>query len=190
MNMKMLATVAVLALIAPPTRAEKVVPDPPPATSCDVHGSGFSYTLEAPEGWVLECTEKPDEDVVAACWPKGSSWEDAATVMYVNDVEPHGTLDELVKSDVGSFQAKSAGLKVMDSPALPTGDGRSAVVKGFAGDANGNHESVAYISAEKVFVIVAVSSRSADGLTAALAAHASLVKSFHYTQDAPPPAKP
>ena len=47
-----------------------------------VYGPKAAFNIAAPEGWVLDNTSGVEQGLPCVLYPKGSSWEDAKTIMY------------------------------------------------------------------------------------------------------------
>ncbi|HEY6331781.1 MAG TPA: hypothetical protein VI756_20810 [Blastocatellia bacterium] len=86
---------------------------------------GTSFTLSAPDGWVLDDTSGRQQGVAAVFYPKGSSWIKGTAVMYVNMVQKGPGKEDLTKvidSDIAEFRRGSADSTAADDEAVPTRD--------------------------------------------------------------------
>ena len=105
--------------------------------------------------------------------------------MYTNVIEKTAkqTLIDIIEGDVDDFRKASPNLKVEDAKAVELGKAKSATVKYFSGDANGNFEAIAYIEEAKVVVLVVLSSRTRKDLDQSLSAFKELVGSYFFMSD-------
>ena len=150
---------------------------------CIAYGDVWAFMVSPPQGWALSCEEKEHADVPVALWPKGSNWQDAKVVMYVNisdKDEPPETLKQFVDYSDSQFKKDKPGVVIKAAKALKTGDGRTAVVQDFTGDPWGNFESVAYIDSKTVFAMIVLSARNEKDFRANRAAFEKLVSSYLY----------
>ena len=150
---------------------------------CIAYGDVWAFTASPPQGWVLSCDQKEHSDIPVALWPKGSNWQDAKVVMYVNisDKEaPPETLKQFVDFSDSQFKQDKPGVVIKPAKPLKTGDGRTAIVQDFSGDPWGNFESVAYIDSKTVFAMVVLSARNEKDFRANRAAFEKLVSSYMY----------
>lgn len=142
-----------------------------------------SFTLSAPDGWVLDDTSGRSQGLVAVFYPKGSSWNHGTAVMYVNMVEKGPGKEDLTKvleSDVGDFLHASAHSTAADEPPVSTKDDKRALVKRFHDAVNHNEELVAYIDGPSGVVLIVLSSRNQEELEKSKAAFRSLVSSYFF----------
>ena len=147
-----------------------------------IYGRNYSFTLAAPDGWVLDNTTEGKTGLCAVFYPVNSSWKSSRTVMYANTAlkgEGQQTREELIAFDTQQFRAKAPKLSVTELPALATRNGKS-VVKKFAGDQFNNFEAVAYIDAPKVIVMLVLTSRDEAGFLGAYPAFEKLVGSYQF----------
>jgi hypothetical protein len=115
-------------------------------------------------------------------YPVGSSWKDSEVVMYINTASKVGdpTLDGLIAGDLERQRQESPELRVQPGEAIALTDGTKATVNHLSGDRWGNHESIAYIEAPTVWVMVVLSSRDESAYTAALPAFNSLTRTYKF----------
>ena len=73
-----------------------------------LYGKNFVYSLNAPDGWVLDNSAGKSQGLQAVFYPKGESWDKATTVMYTNTAsledEAHKTISQLIKYDLDTFK--------------------------------------------------------------------------------------
>ena len=130
-------------------------------------GRHYSFILKEPSEWVMDGETAKSQGLQSVLYKAGSSWKAAVVVIYVRVVykdEAQPSLEKVIADDVSDFLKQSSDSKVSDSRPLATRDKKQAIVKEFYDGANQNYESVAFIDAPKVVVIVALSSRNKDEL--------------------------
>lgn len=151
-----------------------------------IFGRSHAYMLKAPKDWVMDNQSGVSQGIQAVFYPKGSSWNKGAVVMYTNvmlKANEKQSLQELIDQDIRGFKQNSPNLKIEDGEILTLEKGKSAVVKKFSNDANGNYESVAYIDETKVAVIIVLTSRSKKDFETSLSAFRELVASYSFVTD-------
>ena len=143
-----------------------------------VYGRDHAFTLDAPDGWVLDNASGKPQGLPVVFYRQGATWRTTDVVMYANTSakqEGARTVEELVAYDVAQFRAKSARVKVTELPDIGT-----ARVRRFEGDQYGNHEAVAYIDAGKVIVMLVLSSRTRQSFDDAYPSFEQLVHSYRF----------
>jgi hypothetical protein len=147
-----------------------------------IYGPEHAFAVTAPSGWVLDNKSGVEQGLWAVLYPTGSSWQDSNVVMYINTASKAGdpTLEGLIKGDLERQRKESPSLTIAPGEPLALQDGTKARVNHFSGDKWGNHESVAYIEAPTVWVMVVLSSRDEPAYKAALPAFGELVKSYKF----------
>src|SRR4051812_6881970 len=56
-----------------------------------VYGPKAAFKIDAPTGWVLDNEAGTDQGLPCVLYPKGSSWQDAKTIMYAKIASPEFT---------------------------------------------------------------------------------------------------
>jgi len=143
--------VALICLTSCAGNSKVINKDPNALTEGLVYGSGHSFWISAPDGWILDNSSGVSQGLHAVFYPKGSTWKDSIAVMYVNTAErkPGESLDDFIKGDTDSFKEKgSSNIKIQNAEPIKTKDGKIAQVRLFGGDQWGNSESVAYYYSE------------------------------------------
>ncbi|MGB7203627.1 MAG: hypothetical protein WBD16_15375 [Pyrinomonadaceae bacterium] len=151
-----------------------------------IFGRNHAYMLKAPKGWVMDNQSGVSQGLHAVFYPKGSSWDKGIAVMYTNvmaKANEKQSLEDLVDQDIRRFKQNSPNLKIEEGETLTLEKGKSAVVKKFSSDTNGNYETVAYINESKVAVIIVLTSRSKKDYEASLSAFRELVTSYLFITD-------
>ncbi len=142
------------------------------------------FTISAPEGWTLDTSSGKLDGLPAVLYPKGSSWQSASVVMYVNnvpkDAQLSADLKDFIKDETDSFKENHPKILIKDSKPLPVAGGRLAVVKEFSGDKWGNYEAVAYISENKTFTTFTLSASNKNDYIKALPSFRIFVGSYTF----------
>ena len=108
-------------------------------------------------------------------------------MIYVNTAlrEPECDLAAFIKGDLEKFRNRHPNLKGKAGDSISTFDEKKAEVRYFTGDQWDNHEAVAYLQEEKVFVIIVLTSRTEAAFRNSLDAFRSVVKSYHFLTSKP-----
>jgi hypothetical protein len=130
-----------------------------------IYGTGHTFVLTAPPGWVLDNQSGAQQGLYAVFYPKGSSWKGSKAVMYANTTlkEKGETLESFMKFDEANYRDNYKTKKMEDAAPLAIANGRKVPVKYFLGDQNGNYEAVAYVD-EKTIVAFLVMTAREEGL--------------------------
>lgn len=180
MRYRLLVLLAVVALnaVAGPSFAQG------PGGGGIIYGPHHAFMIEAPPGWVLDNQAGRSDGLVAVFYQKGQSWRNGDAVMYVNTVVPDSgrTADPLrvIADDSLRFAQRAPRIRIERRPSLHTKDGRTAYVRHFSGDPNGNFEAVAYIAEKTVTPLLVLTARSRGAFDEALPAFAQLVQSYSF----------
>jgi hypothetical protein len=144
-----------------------------------MYGPGNAFTIKAPPGWTLDTKSGQSQGLYAVFYPVGSSWSSSPAMMYVNTALKSGdpTLEHLIQGDVKRQKAASPNLQVVAGEPIAIGGGKQAPVNHLSGDKWGNIESIAYIEAPTVWVLVVLSSRDRQAYERSLPAFINLVRS-------------
>jgi hypothetical protein len=175
---KLIVTAAVVALCVPLCLAAPETPKKEQGGGCILYGQGWAVMLGAPDGWIVECRGPNTGDVEVAVYPKGSTWADATSVMYVNSsaVEKNQTLEQFAAQEVKHFQEQQPTVVVTEAPALATHDKKRALVRHFTGDKWGNREAVAYVDGRATWLVVVLSARTDEDFKKSTPAFEKLIK--------------
>jgi hypothetical protein len=149
-----------------------------PYTRCRVNSPSHPYGFEAPEGWEIHCAPGNGTDLPVIAFPRGATFQAAATVIYAHDVRSTDPLQKLVEQDIVRTARRSPDVGVRDGDPIRTAAGPTATVRLFEKDRHGNHEAVAYLKAGDLFVTVALSSRTRAGFDASYPKFRKLVSTF------------
>jgi len=159
-----------------------VVSQKPSSTDGSIFGGrSFSFVLKEPNGWTMDIETARSQGLQVVLYPDGSSWNNAAAVMYARVIdkdEDQSTIDKVISNDVADFMKLSKESTVSDSPPLETRDKSKSISKVFYDAANKNYETVTFIDGSKVVVILALSSRQKTEYDKALPAFKALVGSY------------
>ena len=152
----------------------------------------LQFILEEPVGWTLDTQTAHTEGLEAVLYRKGSSWKDAAAVMYARVIQKNAedTVEEVISNDIADFMKLSKESTVAESPSIQTRDKKQALIRVFYDAANKNYESVAFIDNDRVVVVIALSSRTKDEYEKALLTFRDVVASFFAFKLTVQPSKP
>ncbi len=150
-----------------------------------ISGGGHAFAVTAPNAWVLDTSSGATQGLNAVLYPKQGSWEDSPAVMYVSATSrvPEQPLANFVGAELARLRAANPKVRAAALPAIQTHDGKRASVWHLEGDRWGNHEAIAYIEEQSVFVTIVLTARRAGDYKAALPAFTALVKTYEATVD-------
>ena len=149
-----------------------------------VYAKGGGFMIDAPEGWIVD--REVGKQLGACCvyYPRGSTWDNAETVMYPNIVTKgpeQQTLKEFMESDLANFREHSPAMTFEDSKDVPLTHNRVAKVRLFYNVNKGSSEAVAYIDEEKVIALIVVSSKSKKALKESMPRLQTTLQTYTYT---------
>lgn len=146
-------------------------------------GRGLIFLLAEPAGWKMDTESGKRDGVSVVYYQPSQSWDSAPVVMYANTAvkacQPSLSLEDFIKHEVQEFINKNPNLKVSDSETFDA-DGRKFVIKQFTGDRYGNHEAVAYMEEQDVYVSVTLSANTLQQFEIAYSAFKELIASYQY----------
>jgi hypothetical protein len=153
-----------------------------------IYGENHSYSLTAPEGWILDNQSGINQGLYAVFYKKGETWASAETVMYTNTASFENTelhnIEDLIKYDIEHFKKEYGTKNISDGKDIRTKDGSIAKVKYFSGDVYGNFEAIAYIGTIKTGIMIVMSTKTKNGFEDSLNDFEELVQSFWFiTED-------
>ncbi len=131
-----------------------------------VYGGDLGIIISAPEGWALDNKSGVSQGTHAVMYPKGSSWNKASEVMYVNIGEMGSlqSLEAFIADDIKRFKQKFPRIHVEGLDPVNTTSGPQAQVRAFSGGGYRNYECVAYAQHGSRVGIYVLTCRSKKGL--------------------------
>lgn len=148
------------------------------------YGKGFAYTTQAPDGWVLDNKSEERNGICLVGYPKGGSWENSETVVYVN-ATPKGkkkgsrNLAEMVAFDIEQHKARNPKITIKEGEKFLHSGRKIASKYFFNGEGQGGFEAVAYIDEPKAGVFIVMNSRTEAGFNKSLPALRAFVENYH-----------
>ena len=149
-----------------------------------VYGDKTWFSIDAPNGWMLDPQTAKKVGLPVVIYPANSSWDQAEAAMYANFAEKTGgqkNLRSVIDFDIAKGKAHGAN-PITKQGSLRTADGREATIYRF-GKTYGNHKGVdlvAYIDMPDAVAMLVLTSKSPEGAKRSEGAFDSLVKSVHY----------
>jgi hypothetical protein len=148
-----------------------------------VYGPKAAFNIGAPEGWVLDNESGAAQGLPCVLYPKGSSWQDAKTIMYAKIA---GTEFEDVKAFVTKAikeMQKTHGTPKQKVESGKTGDGQSFFINEYpATKTYSQWERIAYVQLPKAVAYIVLSSRDEASYRKDSPALREVLKSFHYLE--------
>lgn len=136
-----------------------------------VYSEGGAFMIQGPKSWIADSETGQRLGICCVFYPKGSTWDDAETVIYPNiatKADGQKTLKEFMENDLSDFRQNNPSMKYEDGPDISLKNNRVAKVRFFYGVNKGSSEAIAYIDEEKVIALVVVSSRTQTALNGAM----------------------
>ena len=147
-----------------------------------IEGDDHMFMVAAPKGWVLDDTSGMGSRIRCVFYPKGQTWAQAPTVMYVNPMHGFGlkerTVSAMLAENEKQFHKRAPKGRVVDAGTLKTGAGKSAKVRHYSYDGGDATEAVAFVPENELIMLVVLSSRDAKGFQGGLAAFRELVGTY------------
>ena len=158
--------------------ADHVQPD---TSSLIYSKGGGGFLIDAPEGWIIDREVGKQLGTCCVYYPRGSTWDNAETVMYPNIVtkgSERKTLKEFMESDLKKFREHNSAMTYEDAKDVPLEHNRVARVRLFYNVNQGSAEAVAYIDEEKVIALVVLSSKTEKALHESMAMLRSTLRTY------------
>lgn len=148
-----------------------------------VYGPKAAFNISAPPGWVLDNTAGAQQGLPCVLYPKGSSWQEAKTIMYakiantqVEDVE------KFVAMAIKEMQA-THGLPKQKIESGKTRDGQPYFINEYpATKTYPQWERVAYIQLPKAVAYIVLSARDESSYRKHAPALTEALKTFVYLE--------
>jgi hypothetical protein len=153
-----------------------------------LYGTGYSYWLTAPDGWVID-NESGARQMMshAVFYPKDQTWQNAPVIFYTNVwkiTAEDRTPADVARHDIVEFHANgSPGYTGSYSETWKLPHGGHAEVWRFHGDKWGNYEAIAYIPAKKIISFVVITGRTQKLFDQAFPKFRELVTSFQWSTE-------
>lgn len=146
-----------------------------------IQGSGLSFFLSAPAGWVLDKSMAAQAESDAVLYPQGTTYQNAPSVLYVSVVdkgEGFKDLADLKQQDETSARQNNPGFHLQNGPLLQTYLKKSVPVFLYLGLKDGSSEAVAYVEEAEAVVVFTLTSTNEQILHEDLPALQSAVGSY------------
>ena len=167
---------------AKPPATKDAKADPAVRNAVVVEGDDHLFMVAAPAGWVVDDTSGMGSRIRCVLYPKGQTWANAPTVMYVNPMHGNAIKERTVSAMIAEiekeFRKRAPKGRVVDAGTLKTGAGKSASVRHFSYDGGPVTEAVAYVPESELLMLVVLSSRDAKAFQANLPAFKELVGTY------------
>lgn len=150
-----------------------------------IYGHDHSYYLTTPPGWVIDNQNGRELGMNAVFYPKGSSWDDAETVMYTTyisfDSSKNETVKDVIAADSIQYKKTSPQLRIKKQTPVKIGKNKKAIVYSFS--VEGNYEIAAYLEEKKGVILIVISSKNKNGCINNYKSFESLIKSYRFLTD-------
>jgi hypothetical protein len=144
-----------------------------------VYGPKGAFNISAPDGWVLDNASGAEQGLPCVLYPKGSSWQDARTIMYAKIASTDYTDVNVFVADAIKGMKKTHGLPKEKVLTGKTGDGRPYFINEYpATKSYAQWERVAYIQLPAAVAYIVLSSRDKKSFEKDAGALPEALKSF------------
>jgi hypothetical protein len=163
----------------------------------------YSYTFGVPAGWDFNFEQARQRGATLAFFPKGGSFADSSSVIYVNEVENDCSDDcvspitQAIAKTLREIKEDDASVQVATAPAVQTKDGTRAsirTVKGSRDPRNADlkdNEALAFIAHDETVILVVLTARDVKTWDQDYAAFQQIVAGHKFfTCSSPGPAVP
>lgn len=152
-----------------------------------LYGENYFFSLNAPEGWVLDNQSGVADGLDAVFYQEGGGWGTSTTVMYPQIWQKEGNeAAKIIEEDIANYKVHFPDVSVMEMPPIITKQGKKALIKHFTGGARNQFETIAYFDEPKVVVMVVLQTKDKDGFDKAYPAFKALVDSYNYLGEKAP----
>lgn len=148
-----------------------------------VYSQGGAFMVDGPRGWTIDRENGQQHGLCCVYYPKGSTWDDAETVMYPNIATKRPgqeTLEKFMAADLKDFRDHNPEMKFENAEDVPLKNKRVAKVRLFYNVNQGSFEAVAYVDEEKIIALVVLSSKTKKGLNNSIPQLRSVLQSYSY----------
>jgi hypothetical protein len=166
--------------------------------------SQYSYTFGVPAGWEFNMDQARQRGVTLAFFPKGGSFGDSSSVVYVNELDnPCSGEDCLspvslaIAKTLRQARGDDPGVEVATADPIPTKDGNKAFVRTLKGSHDPrnpevkDNEALAFIGHDQTIILVVLTARDSKTWDQDYAAFREIVAGHKfYTCDSPNPVVP
>lgn len=125
-----------------------------------VQGEEFSYSLDAPIGWVLDRSMASQAEADLVLYPQGSSYYKADSVITLSSYGLGGnlkTLDDLIQKDEKDGKKSNPKMEVQKGPLLSTKKMRPVPLYFYLKLKDGTCEAVAYVQEDSRVMLFVLS---------------------------------
>ena len=140
------------------------VPESPAQTGAGVGGIVYrnkdGFNLLAPKGWVLDPTAGQDQGLPCVLYPKGSSWAEAAAVMYAEIGSDDQDYETFASYAIAHMKEKRSGFKWQRIESGKTAHGEPYFINEYpACESYGQWERAAYIQLPNAVGLIVFTAR-------------------------------
>lgn len=148
-----------------------------------IQGSGFSFFLSAPAGWVLDKSMASQAEADAVLYPQGTTYQNAPSILYVSVTgkgDGFKNLSDLKLQDEASARQNNPRFHLQTGPVLQTQLKKSVPLFLYLGLKNGSGEAIAYVEEPEAVVTFTLTSTNEQILREDLPALQAAVESYEF----------
>lgn len=138
-----------------------------------VEPNKYSYTFGVPQGWEFSFEQAHDRGAALAFFPKGGSFSNSSSVIYVNEIEDGcstnclGSLSQRIANTIRDAIAGDPTVEVATDAPVSTKDGGKALIRLLKGtkdprnpEAGKDNEALAFIGHDETIILVVLTARN------------------------------
>jgi hypothetical protein len=125
-----------------------------------IEGDGYSYSLDAPIGWILDKSMAAQAEADLVLYPQGSSYYKADSIITLSSYEYSGnvkTLQDLIQKDEKEGKTSEPKMVVQKGPILLTKQLHSAPLYFYSKLKGGGCEAVVYVEQDSRVILFVLS---------------------------------
>ncbi len=176
--------ITIFFLVAGSVRLPASPPDSTAHTGTVVEGSGHSYRISAPKGWILEHTGLGSSGKDAQLYPQGSTFANSASVMFVvsasKKAKDFESVDNRMQADAAKMKRDVPNITITRGTSLTTKDHKSASVRVYG---SSEFLGVAYLNEDSSIVMFYVKSKDKRRFDNAMYSLKDLVGSYAFIKN-------
>jgi hypothetical protein len=152
-----------------------------------IYGKNHSFSICAPEGWVLDNKSGVSQGLYAVFYPLGKSWKDSDVVMYVNWAAKDPVIKDveiLVEFNLNKFRKNgSPNVKAEFLKAIDTDSHKKGQIWKYSGDKWANNELVCYFDENHGIAMIILTTQNKNIFEISKQAFDKIVTSYCFISD-------
>jgi hypothetical protein len=144
-----------------------------------IYGDGYSFWIDAPQGWALDPETAKKYGVNVVLYQSGYSFQNAPAVMYTSKLKRSEHVEDAMKHEADTYKQRYKGIQISRRTPIKTKDNKTAFVQYYKGEKQDQtDEAVAFIQERGLIVLLVLSSKSEKAFAVAYPSFENLVKTY------------